>query len=165
MTRLAGSSGAPADKKSRIERLLRELDELLTEEYDDSEDPAVSTLQRYSRRAGDKIAQEWQTQREDWRKERLPESQQYPKRLHVTMDGVQIHVNGGWHEAKIGAVYELDSSSHAVNTRFTASMETSFEFGKRLPVLAHRGGIDHCRDVEVVADGGPWIWQETGKYF
>lgn len=127
-------------------------------------DPAVSTLQRYSRRAGDKIAQEWQTQREDWRLERLPESQRYPKRLHVTMDGVKIHVDGDWHEAKIGAVYELDSSSHAVNTRFTASMETSSEFGQRLPVLAHSAGHDHCRDVEVVADGGAWIWQETAKY-
>ena len=41
MTRMGFSSGAPSDKKTRIERLLRELDEVLTEEYDDSEDPGT----------------------------------------------------------------------------------------------------------------------------
>jgi Uncharacterised protein family (UPF0236) len=128
-------------------------------------DPAVSTLQRYSRRAGAKIALEWKKQEEDWRHERLPESKQYPKRMVLTMDGVLIHVDGDWHEAKVGAAYELDSRTHAINTRFTASMEPSSEFGKRLPVLAHRVGVDHCRDVEVVGDGAPWIWQETAKYY
>ena len=46
-----------------------------------------------------------------------------------------------------------------------STSNTSAEFGKRLPVLAHLAGRDHCRDVEVVADGGPWIWQETARYF
>ena len=128
-------------------------------------DPAVSTLQRYSRRAGDKIAQEWQTRQEDSREERLPESRVYPKRLHVTMDGVQVHVDGAWHEAKIAAIYELDGREHAVNTQYTATMKPSSELGQRLPVLAHHAGADHCRDVAVVADGGPWIWQETARYF
>ena len=294
MTRLAGSSGTPQDKKARIERLLRELDELLTEEYSGSDDPgtiddiedesdrvaesvrkivadkllkkkqrnaqqqsaprqwicicgrparyagmrprqlvlrsgshcierayfhcaschrgvspldealklgrgqysprvaaimarmsaflpdqqaarelhlllgiepAVSTVQRYSRRAGAKIAQEWKTQKEDWRLARLPESGEYPKRLGLTMDALKLHVDGDWHDAKIGAAYDFDPRGHALHTRYTATMEASAEFGKRLPVLAHQAGRDHCRDVEVVADGGVWIWQETGKYF
>jgi len=80
-------------------------------------------------------------------------------------NGVQIHVDGDWHEAKVGVVYELDSRGHAAHSRFTATLETSREFGPRLVVLAHQAGSDHCRDLAVVADGGPWIWQETGKYF
>lgn len=293
MTRMGFSSGAPSDKKTRIERLLRELDEVLTEEYDDSEDPgtiddieaesdrvaesvrrivadkllkkkqrqsqqqgcprrwicscgrsaryaglrsrqlvlrsgmhtierayfhcsschcgvspldtllklgpgqysppvaalmarlntylpdrqaaeelrlllgiepSVSTLQRYSRRAGLKIASEWNAQREQWRSQKLPESTEYPKRLTLSMDGVKLHVNGEWREAKIATVYSYDGN-RGVRGRFTATMETSCEFGKRLPVLAHRAGVDHCRDMSVVADGGPWIWQETARYF
>lgn len=54
---------------------------------------------------------------------------------------------------------------YAAHSRFTATLETSREFGPRLAVLAHQAGSDHRRDLAVVADGGPWIWQETGKYF
>jgi len=126
---------------------------------------AVSTAQRYSRRVGASIAAEWQSNQVKFREQRLPESRRHPKRLHVSMDGVQIHVDGDWHEAKVGVVYELDSRGHAAHSRFTATLETSREFGPRLVVLAHQAGSDHCRDLAVVADGGPWIWQETGKYF
>ena len=137
---------------------VREMHELL------GLDPAVSTVQRYSRRAGAKIAEEWHKSAEDLLKGRLPESKKHPKRIIVTMDAVKLHVNGDWHDAKIAAAYELDRNRRAVSTQFTATMETSTEFGKRLPVLAHRAGADHCSDVEVVADGGNWIWQEVGKY-
>lgn len=128
-------------------------------------DPAVSTIQRYSRCVGKRIADEWHKQEEDWRKGRLPESQKRPKRLILTMDAFKLHVGGDWRDAKIAAAYELSVKGRAVNTQFTATLETSTEFGKRLPVLAHRAGADHCQDIEVVADGGNWIWQETGKYF
>ncbi len=127
-------------------------------------DVAVSTTQRYSRRVGTAIAAQWQTDKATGT-ERLPASQSYPTRLQMSMDGVQVHVDGDWHEAKIGVVYELDARGHAAHSRFTATLETSREFGLRLPILAHQAGADHCRDVAVVADGGPWIWQETGKYF
>ncbi len=128
-------------------------------------DVAVSTVQRTSRRVGTAIAAEWQTHKTQGTEHRLPESQVYPTRLHLSMDGVQIHVDGDWHEAKIGVVYELDARGHAAHSRFTATLETSIQFGPRLPVLVHQAGADHCRDLAVVADGGPWIWQETGKYF
>jgi hypothetical protein len=127
-------------------------------------EPSVSTLQRYSRRAGSKIASEWQEQQEQWRSQTLPESAEHPKRLTLSMDGVKLHVDGEWREAKIAVAYSYEGD-RGVHSRFTATMETSAEFGKRLPVLAHRAGVDHCRDVSVVADGGPWIWQETARYF
>ena len=126
---------------------------------------AVSTAQRYSRLVGAAIASEWQSNLVKRDQQRLPESSVHPKRLHVSMDGVMIHVDGDWHEAKIGVAYALDSRGHASHSRFTATLETSRKFGPRLPVLAHQAGADHCRDLAVVADGGAWIWQETGKYF
>src|SRR5579862_1727274 len=138
---------------------VREMHELL------GLDPAVSTVQRYSRRVGQRLAQEWHKLEEDWRKGHLPESRKHPKRLVLTMDAFKLHVGGEWRDAKIAAAYQLDDAGRAANTQFTATMETSVEFGKRLPVLAHYAGADHCRDIEVVADGGNWIWQETGKYF
>jgi len=138
---------------------VRELHELL------GLDPAVSTVQRYSRRVGQRLAEEWHQQEEQWRKDRLPESQKHPKRLVLTMDAFKLHVGGEWRDAKIAAAYELNDKGRAASTQFTATMEASTEFGKRLPVLARHSGADHCRDIEVIGDGANWIWQETGKYY
>lgn len=128
---------------------------------------STRTVQTYSRRIGGRIASEW----EQWQAVReaqelpacgLPSA---PARLHVTMDGVMVHVEGGWHEAKLGCVYQTSAKGVAVQTRYSATLANSAAFGKRVRVLAHLCGADRCRDVAVVADGAAWIWQEVGKYF
>jgi hypothetical protein len=126
---------------------------------------AVSTVQRYSGKIGQAIRRSWQGGQAQMQKRSLPASVEHPNRLHVTADGVMIHVGGNWREAKLGAVYQTTSSGQAVKARYYATLECSSVFGQRLRVLAHRSGSDHCCDIAGVADGAPWIWQEYGKHF
>lgn len=128
---------------------------------------STRTVQTYSRRVGERIAAQWAQWQSARESEELPASELpvAPARLHVTMDGVMVHVDGAWHEAKLGGVYQTDSKGVAARTRYSATLAPSATFGKRVRVLAHLSGADRCRDVAVVADGAAWIWQETGKYF
>jgi hypothetical protein len=133
---------------------------------------STRTVQTYSRRVGGRIAKEWEQWQSVRETDQLPSSSlpssslpAVPSHLHVTMDGVMIHVAGAWHEAKLGCVYQTNAKGVAVQTRYSATLANSAAFGKRVRVLAHRSGADRCRDVAVVADGAAWIWQEVGKYF
>jgi hypothetical protein len=81
------------------------------------------------------------------------------------MDGVMLHVDGDWHEAKVGCVYQTDPLGNGIKSRYIATMERSAQFGRHLCVLGHQSGTDRCHDLATVADGAEWIWQEVGKYF
>ena len=125
---------------------------------------AISTVQRYSRSVGAAMERQWRAQAiQDVSS--LPVSSERPSRLHVTMDGVMLHVDGRWQEAKLGSAYQTTPSGHATKARYYATMARSRPFGRRLRVLAHRSGADRCRDVATIGDGADWIWQEVGKHF
>ena len=130
---------------------------------------AASTVSRYAQALGERLRQEWEQMEKVREAENLPPSDlplpHRPARLHVTMDGVMAHVEGDWHEVKLGCVYQTSAEGKARLSRYMATLSPSVIFGKRLRVLAHRAGGDRCRDVAVVADGAEWIWQETGKHF
>ena len=49
-------------------------------------------------------------------------------------------------------------------TAYYGSTEHSHDFGPKMLAVGHRLGADRCSDIEMVADGADWIWQETGKY-
>ena len=44
-------------------------------------------------------------------------------------------------------------------------MQTSSDFGPRLRTLGMMCGLETCSDVEMVAYGAEWIWNETQMYF
>jgi hypothetical protein len=79
---------------------------------------STSTVQTYSRKIGQRIAKEW----EQWQGVREPEDLPpssvpcAPRRLHITMDGVMVHVEGAWHEAKLGCVYQTSAKGVAVKS-------------------------------------------------
>lgn len=126
---------------------------------------SVHTVQRYSRQVGSALQTEWTLQRAHLQQGKLAGSVEYPKRLHNTMDGVMVHVGGGWREAKVGVSYQTGASGETMKTRYYATLASSAQFGQGLRVLAHQSGSDHCADVAVVADGAEWIWQEVAKHF
>lgn len=126
---------------------------------------ATSTVQRYSRRVGAAMCREWQSDQEKMGNRQLPESDEHPQRLHITADGVMVHVGGSWREAKLGSAYQTHALGQAEKARYYATMQPSAPFGRRLRLLAHRSGSDHCQDIAGVADGAAWIWQEFGKHF
>lgn len=126
---------------------------------------ATSTVQRIRQEAGQAIIAKEQYEQLLWQASRLSESQEHPQRVEVSFDGVMLHVDGQWREAKVGSAYEPKGECGALRARYRATLAPSAEFGRLLPLLAHDAGSDHCSHVAVVADGASWIWQETGKYF
>jgi hypothetical protein len=126
---------------------------------------ATRTVTRYAQAVEQRLQQEWEQAQQVREGASLPASSERPSRLHATMDGVMTHVDGEWHEVKLGCVYQTDRAGKAVRGRYMATLSGSAVFGRRMRVLGHRSGMDRCRDVAIVADGADWIWQEAGKHF
>lgn len=130
---------------------------------------APSTISRIAQCVGGRISQSWRERERLLWEERLPLSEQRPKQLHASMDGVFIFVDGDWHEAKLGCAYQTSgrksSGGQVTRATYCASMAKSSRFGRLMRTLVMSEGGDRCSRVAFVADGGPWIWQEAGKYF
>jgi hypothetical protein len=129
---------------------------------------AASTIERIAKFVGNRVAEEWQERERLVWQDRAPASAQRPRRLHLSMDGVMIFVNGEWREAKLGCAYQTSGrgpEGGVTRSRYYATLANSRAFGRRLKTLSHWEGADRCEQVAIVADGGPWIWREVGKYF
>ena len=133
---------------------------------------SASSVQRIAKQTGKQLAQEWsERQKRLWEQvweqgwaEPEPTGP-VPEQLHVSMDGVMVHVDGLWREVKLGVCYERANEKGPTKASYYATLAASCEFGQRLRTLAHRAAEPRCRKVAVVADGSDWIWQEAGKYF
>jgi hypothetical protein len=125
---------------------------------------STTTIQRYAKRMGDRIGREWDCLLAQVRAEQAPPSGLRPKRLYESMDGVKVHIGGNWRDVKLGVAYHRSPKGIVNRTAYYGSTEHSRDFGPRMLALGHRLGADCCSDIEVVADGAEWIWQETGKY-
>lgn len=126
---------------------------------------SATTMQTYSKRIGQMLAQKWETHLRQVRAGLYPTSSDRVKRLYCSMDGVMVHIGGEWREVKLAATYQRAANGRAWKTRYYASLEKSHIFGPKMRCLADMTGADRCSDVVMLGDGAPWIWQETGKYF
>lgn len=126
---------------------------------------SATTVQHYAQKIGRRIEKEWEQREQQVKSNQAPASVERPKRLYVSMDGVFAHIGGDWSEVKLAATYQRDKEGGVHSTRYYATVYCSERFGPKVRTLAHFSGADRCCDVQMVADGSPWIWQETGKYF
>jgi len=126
---------------------------------------SATTLQHYVQQIGRRIEDEWEHREQQVLSSRAPSSGQRPRRVHISMDGAFAHIGGDWREVKLAAAYQRHASGGVHSTRYYGTVDISREFGPKVRTLAHYSGTDRCADVQMVADGAPWIWQETGKYF
>lgn len=68
---------------------------------------SASSLQRIAKATGATLGQEWQARQERLRKPAPPDpTGSAPQQLHLSMDGVLVHVEGVWREVKLGVCYE-----------------------------------------------------------
>lgn len=106
-----------------------------------------------------------------------------PERLYVGMDGLFVPLRDEWKkdgtqgdlacrfgECKVGVVYEAHKGEDGRDTRvrqsaYTATMRNVEEFGPLLGALAHQHGHHFAREVVVIGDGAPWIWQIAATQF
>jgi hypothetical protein len=75
-------------------------------------------------------------------------------------------------EAKLGCVFTqagLDERGRPVrdegSTSYVGAIETSEVFGKRMYAEARRRGVDRAKEVVVLGDGAPWIWNIAAECF
>lgn len=106
-------------------------------------------------------------------------------RMYVCMDGTGVPVvkreTVGRHgkdgqaktrEAKLGCVFiqtTVDKEGRPVrdeaSTSYTGAIESAETFGWRLYQEAKRRGMDRAREVNVLGDGAPWIWNIAEEHF
>jgi hypothetical protein len=94
---------------------------------------------------------------------------------YISMDGVQVHFDDGWHECKLGAVYTTRSSRnpkhpdrdelHAVDLSYVADVVPAEAFGPLLWREAVRRGVGAQSPLVVIGDGAAWIWNIAESYF
>src|ERR1041385_3056647 len=106
-----------------------------------------------------------------------------PRRLYVSLDGTMVPVRDGWKkdgsqgdlvcrwaECKTGVVYETEQDQSGRDARvkrsaYTATLGSVEHFEPLLGTLAHRNGHHQAKEMVVVADGAPWIWNVAGRQF
>ena len=108
-------------------------------------------------------------------------------RMYVCMDGTGVPVvkketagrkgkgedgKAKTREAKLGCVFTqtgLDQKGRPVrddeSTSYTGAIETAELFGKRIYQEAMRRGMDWAKEVCVIGDGAPWIWNIADEQF
>lgn len=126
---------------------------------------APNTLRQHAHRMGVSLQQEWEAEEEAFFAHPEREAAARPKQLQMTLDGVMVHIDGSWHEVKLGCAYTRGRFGGVEWAHYTAQYAPSSVFGKRFRVLGHLAGADNCPQVGIVGDGADWIWQEVGKYF
>lgn len=114
----------------------------------------------------------------------LPEpSQPRPKRLYIGLDGVFVPLREAWKkdksqgaltcrfgECKSGVVYEACSDNQGKDSRvrtcaYVATLGNADAFAPLLGTVAHQQGHHLAKEVVVIGDGAPWIWQLAAKQF
>lgn len=122
---------------------------------------SAATIERLTEAVGGVVAhgeEEAAGQMCDWR---APAAEASPETLYVAVDGVQVHQDDGWHEAKCVACYWEDPGGRH-QTRYAVRFETAAEFVAFVWVLACRCGLEQARRVVLLGDGAKWIWEHVG---
>lgn len=95
------------------------------------------------------------------------ENPEAPERLYISPDGTTVHMEEGWKEVKVAAVFTASipvkkgEEPERQRTRYVGTTEDSQAFGRRLYVEALKQGLEKAKEVVVLADGGAWIWNEA----
>ena len=142
-----------------------------------------ATMERIALSVGQSLRTAQKEEARQHHLDHLPESQVRPHHLYVSMDGVFAPLREAWSkdgsegaltcrygECKVGVVYQTyqdaQGRDHKVRTRaYVSSFESVDTFGPLLGTLAHQQGQHRAKEVIVVADGAPWIWQVAAKQF
>ena len=90
-------------------------------------------------------------------------------RCYVAMDGVRIlSTDGQGREVKVGMVvrpHQGQAGARRDPARYTASLESADDFGRRLALLAHTEHVEQTAQVAVLGDGAAWIWNLAEEHF
>jgi Uncharacterised protein family (UPF0236) len=145
---------------------------------------SAASVERLSVTIGTALRSGEQQQAQQHQANTLPEpTNKRPKRLYVGMDGVFVPLREAYKhdkslgdltcrygECKSGVVYEAYQDKTGKDSRvrthaYIATLDKVDAFGPLLGTLAHRHGHHTAKEVVVMGDGAPWIWQIAAKQF
>ena len=89
-----------------------------------------------------------------------PTAEVTPERLYVAVDGVLVHENDGYHEAKTATCY-WDTAEGKREARYTVRFESAATFAAFVWVLACRCGLKTAKQIVLLGDGAKWIWDHV----
>jgi len=107
---------------------------------------------------------------------------QKPQRLYISLDGTMTPLREAWKkdgsagrlvcrygECKTAVVYTPrpgpEGDEGAAGRAYTATLGDVSQFAKLVATLAHQEGHHFARELAVLADGSPWIWNLAAAQF
>jgi hypothetical protein len=82
----------------------------------------------------------------------------------VFADGVMVHTDGAWHEARVGTVRRRGPDGQVHKSSIVRLGDVQ-EFGLDLWRHACEGGYRGATQVAFVADGSHWLWALAARHF
>lgn len=94
-------------------------------------------------------------------------------RLEMAMDGVTAHIDGRWHDPKVGTVVvrRLPKASPrpvrgaVVARRDVCVLGSADELARRINAPIHHAGWHAIEVAEIVGDGAAWMWNAAEAHF
>ncbi|MDQ3704233.1 MAG: ISKra4 family transposase [Chloroflexota bacterium] len=146
---------------------------------------SAASVERLSVAIGTALRKHQQQQAKQHQGGTLPEPTRphRPQRLYIGLDGVFVPLRDAWKkdksqgaltcrygECKSGVVYEAHQDQHGKDSRvrtraYVATLGNVDTFAPLLGALAHQHGHHAAKEVVVIGDGAPWIWQLAAKQF
>lgn len=132
----------------------------------------TSEVEKHAEGWGERLEEEWEGEVDavfEAQLAVLPEAA--PERLYVAVDACKTPLTDQWRETKIGAVYEprgrnAEGVDEAGRTTYVGTVYRPYEaVGRRLYVEALRRGLSLAKEVVVLGDGAPWIWELAATHF
>ena len=147
-----------------------------------------STLARTALGAGKSLARAEKAQAEAHCRGARPRVKRKPRRLYVSVDGIQTPLRQDWkrdgslgplvceyRECKTAVIYETDQrrddktgrlmDRKPIHREYTATYEVSDRFGQRVAALAQQLGASYAKQVVFLADGQKYNWTIANRHF
>ena len=93
-----------------------------------------------------------------------PPAEVIADRCVVFADGVMVHSDGAWHEARVGTV-RAERGGDPVAKSSIAGLEDTTIFGEQLWRNACRLGYRGASVTAFIADGSHWLWNLAERHF
>ena len=88
-----------------------------------------------------------------------------PERLYASIDGFYAPFEDGYHEVKMGALWETNADNHAKNIEYYLETQGLDAFSDLVWARAFGRGAHQAEQLVFVADGAVWIWRIVAKFF
>ncbi len=88
-----------------------------------------------------------------------------PGRLYASLDGFYAPFADGYHEVKMGALWETNADNHATNIEYYLETHGLDAFSDLVWARAFARAASQAQPLVFIADGAVWTWRLVAKHF